>query len=70
MVKFRYQNFPTFERTPCSPAALQYRLTELLYNSTTCRCKVDSVNPTTGEYRIVLQGTLDCWDDTNTPTNQ
>jgi len=69
MVKFRYQNFPTIERTPTSPAALQYRLTELLYNSCTCRARVESVNPTTGEYRIVLQGTLDYWDETNTPNN-
>jgi len=67
--KFRFQNFPSIERTPNSPAYLQYRLTELLYNSTSCKCKVDSVNPTTGEYRVVLQGTLDSWDDTNTPTN-
>jgi hypothetical protein len=70
VVKFRYQNFPTIERTPTSPAALQYRLTELLYNSTTCRAKVESVNPTTGEYRIVLQGTLDYWDEANPPVNQ
>jgi hypothetical protein len=70
VVKFRYQNFPTIERTPTSPAALQFRLTELLYNSTTCRARVESVNPTTGEYRIVLQGTLDYWDEVNTPSNQ
>lgn len=69
MVKFRYQNFPAIERTPTSPAALQFRLTELLYNSCTCRAKVESINPTTGEYRIVLQGTLDYWDETNVPTN-
>jgi hypothetical protein len=48
---------------------LNRSLTEVLYNSTTCRCKVESVNPTTGEYRIVLQGTLDCWDDTTTTPN-
>ncbi len=69
MTKFRYQNFPAIERTPSSPAALQWKLTELLYNSTHCKCKVDSVNHTTGEYRIVLQGTLDSWDDTNTSNN-
>jgi hypothetical protein len=68
--KFRFQNFPAIERTPSSPASLQWKLSELLYNSTTCRAKVDSVNPTTGEYRIVLQGTLDYWDDTNTQHNQ
>ena len=69
MNKFRYQNFPTIERTPSSPLSLQYRLSELLYNSTTCKCKVESVNHTTGEYRIVLQGTLDYWDESNTPNN-
>jgi hypothetical protein len=68
--KFRFQNFPAIERTPSSPASLQWKLSELLYNSTTCRAKVDSVNPTTGEYRIVLQGTLDYWDDTNTQHNK
>jgi hypothetical protein len=26
---------------------------------TSCRAKVEAVNPETGEYRIVLQGTLD-----------
>ena len=31
----------------------------LVFNSTACRCKVETINPTTGEYRIVLQGTLD-----------
>jgi hypothetical protein len=68
--KFRFQNFPAMERTPSSPASLQWKLSDLLYNSTTCRAKVDSVNQTTGEYRIVLQGTLDYWDDTNTQHNQ
>jgi hypothetical protein len=68
--KFRFQNFPAMERTPSSPASLQWKLSELLYNSTTCRAKVDSVNQTTGEYRIVLQGTLDYWDDTNTQHNK
>jgi hypothetical protein len=68
--KFRYQNFSILERTPTSPAAMEYQLNELMHNSTTCRAKVDWVNPTTGEYRIVLQGTVDYWDDKNTPTNQ
>ncbi len=67
--KFRFPNFPDMERTPTSPASLQYRLTELLYNSTTCRAKVDSVNASTGEYRIVIQGTLDYWDETKPAGN-
>ena len=68
MSKFRYQNFQVLERTPTSPAALEHTLNDLLYNSTTCRAKVEMVNPTTGEYRIVLQGTLDYWDETKTTT--
>ncbi len=70
MNKFRYQNFSALERTPTSPAALEHGLNDLLYNSTTCRAKVEMVNPTTGEYRIVLQGTLDYWDEQKNPTNQ
>ncbi len=69
MNKFRYQNFSVLERTPTSPAALEHSLNELMYNSTTCRAKVEMINPTTGEYRIVLQGTVDYWDETKTPTN-
>jgi len=61
MQRFRYHNFPWVDKTPTSPAALQHRITDLLFNSTTCRCKVDMCNTETGEYRIVLQGTLD-WD--------
>jgi len=71
--KFRYQNFQVLERTPTCPAALEHCLNDLLYNSTTCRARVEMVNPTTGEYRIVLQGTLDCWEETKTtqtPYNQ
>lgn len=47
------------EKSPASPSHLQWKITEVLFNSAACRCKVDSINPTTGEYRIVLQGTLD-----------
>jgi hypothetical protein len=68
MPNYRFPNWNWLERTPTSPAALNHCLTEVLYNSTTCRCKVESVNPTTGEYRIALQGTLDCCDNTTTTT--
>jgi hypothetical protein len=70
MQRFRYQDFPWVEKTPTSPAALEHRITDLLYNSTTCRCKVEAANSQTGEYRIVLQGTLD-WDwEEPKPKNQ
>ena len=50
----------TIEKSPTSPSRLQWKLSEVLFNSTGCRCKVENVNPNTGEYRIVLQGTFDC----------
>jgi hypothetical protein len=49
----------TVEKSPTSPSRLQWKISEIMLNSSACRCKVESVNPTTGEYRIVLQGTLD-----------
>jgi hypothetical protein len=45
--------------TPSSPGSLRARVGEIIIDSTTCRAKVESVNPETGEYRVVLQGTLD-----------
>jgi len=69
VTKWTYHNFSVLERTPTSPAALEHCLNDLLYNSTICRARVEMVNPTTGEYRIVLQGTVDCWDESKTPTN-
>jgi len=47
------------EKTPASPGYIQNQISSLVFNSTACRCKVETINPTTGEYRIVLQGTLD-----------
>ena len=47
------------ERTPSSPAALTHGIWEALSNSVTAKVKVDSVNRETGEYRVVLHGTLD-----------
>ena len=55
------------ETTPTSPYTLHTKLSEVLYNSYSCRAKVDTVNPETGEYRIVLQGTLDIFGEEPTP---
>jgi hypothetical protein len=38
---------------------MRTKVGELVVNSTVCRAKVDVINTETGEYRIVLQGTLD-----------
>jgi hypothetical protein len=59
MKKWTINDFNTIEKSPTSPAWLQTRFTDILYHSTNCRCKVETCNPTTGEYRVVLQGTFD-----------
>ncbi len=59
MYWFNFSDFRSFERPNCSPRHFSDGVTNLIYSSVNTRCKVDSVNPETGEYRIVLQGTLD-----------
>lgn len=68
MKKWTINDITWIENTPVSPASLQAKFTDIFYNSTNCRCKVDSVNPQTGEYRIVLQGTF-CKDEYTTEHN-
>ena len=59
MPRFRIHDIKTLEGAPTSPNAMRLKVGELVLNSTVCRAKVESINPETGEYRIVLQGTLD-----------
>jgi hypothetical protein len=59
MTRFNFNDFRHFERTPTSPHALNWNVSNLLYSSVSCRAKVESWNNETGEYRIVLTGTLD-----------
>ena len=47
------------ERSPASPSALTHGLWDVLSHSVAARAKVESCNLQTGEYRVVLQGTLD-----------
>jgi hypothetical protein len=55
--KFTINEFQWLEQVPNSPASLTTRLSNVLYNSINCKCRVETMNPVTGEYRIVLQGT-------------
>ncbi len=59
MPRFRIQDIQTVENTPTSAGSLRSKIGEMILNSTNFRAKVDSINPDTWEYRIVLQGTLD-----------
>jgi hypothetical protein len=59
MTRFMYNDFRYLERTPTSPSWLQTHITNLVYSSVNSKAKVETVNPETGEYRIILHGTLD-----------
>ncbi len=59
MPRFRIQDVHTIENTPSSPASLRSKIGEMIVSSMNCRAKIEALNPDTGEYRLVLQGTLD-----------
>ena len=59
MPRFRFQDLKALELAPTSPGAMRTKVGEMIVNSTLCRAKVESINLETGEYRIVLQGSLD-----------
>jgi len=59
MPRFRIHDLNTIERSPTSPASLRNKISEMIMSSVNARAKVEVINPETGEYRIVLQGTLD-----------
>ncbi|PJA27575.1 MAG: hypothetical protein CO189_06495 [candidate division Zixibacteria bacterium CG_4_9_14_3_um_filter_46_8] len=65
MNRFGFYDFKWFEKTPTSPQALKCKITDLIFSSWNARCRVENINPETGEYRIVLQGTID-WGNWNT----
>ena len=59
MARFRVEDFTLLETSPTSAGALRDKLGEMLVNSTSARVQVESMNQQTGEYRLVLIGTLD-----------
>lgn len=59
MPRFRIHDIHNLESAPASPASLRNKLGEMILNSTTVRAKVEVLNQDTGEYRLVLQGSLD-----------
>ena len=59
MARFHIQDIRCIEQAPTAPGTLKNKIGELLLSSINARAKVEGVNPETGEYRIVLQGTLD-----------
>ena len=59
MARFRMDDLRTIEHAPTSPASLRSKIAEVILSSTHARARVEAINPETGEYRVVLQGTLD-----------
>ena len=59
MARFNIQDVHALENIPTSPASLSAKLGDMVLNSTVCKATVDSINTETGEYRIVLQGTIE-----------
>ncbi len=59
MARFRIHDLRGLEVKPSSPGAIRSKLNEMIVSSTVCRAKIESINPETGEYRIVLQGSID-----------
>ena len=59
MPRFRIQDIQGLENAPTSPGSLRSKLGEIIVNSTSFRAKVESINPETGDYSIVLEGILD-----------
>lgn len=59
MRRFKLSDLPLLEKSPTSPIGLRNRIGEVLVNSTHAVAKVEVINEKTGEYRVVLQGTLD-----------
>lgn len=59
MSRFKLDDFPLLEIAPTSASALKAKLGQMLVSSTVARVRVESLDEQSGEYRIVLQGTLD-----------
>ncbi|HKY32458.1 MAG TPA: hypothetical protein VJV23_07985 [Candidatus Polarisedimenticolia bacterium] len=59
MPRFYIDDFAALERVPSSPQLLQAKLGHVILSSTQSRVSVESIDPETGQYRVVLTGRLD-----------
>jgi hypothetical protein len=59
MTKYPLNHLRELEHVPSSPLALSNELWDVLSNSLSARATLESCNQETGEYRVVLQGTLE-----------
>ena len=59
MARFQIDQIHTIEKTPTSPNTLANKFQNLVLSSVNARAKVEGYNSTTGQYRVVIEGTLD-----------
>jgi len=62
MSRFRIQDLQSLERSPTSPGSLRLKIGELLVQSVNAVAEVEMIDRDTGEYRVILHGTLDLDD--------
>lgn len=62
MPRFRIHDLRHLEVSPTSPATLRDKLGSLIVHSVSAQAQVEMIDRETGEYRVVLQGTLDLED--------
>lgn len=62
MTKFDVRDLEVIKNARLSYSTLKRQLGNMVESSENCRAIVESLNRKTGEYRIVLQGTLDTRD--------
>jgi hypothetical protein len=58
MFKFKTRDFDVMEITPPSSPVLKEKLADILAGSERWNAVVESIDPDTGTYRILLQGIL------------
>ncbi len=63
MIKFNIRDLEIIRNAKISSSTLKRQLGNVLESSGNCRAIVESLNRETGEYRIVLQGTLENRDN-------
>jgi hypothetical protein len=59
MARFRIQDMRSIEKSPTSAGSLKNKLGAMLYSSVSASATVERIDPKTGAYRIILQGTID-----------
>ncbi len=59
MTNFNLRDLEIIRNANLSTTTLQRQINNMIESSENCRAIVESLNRKTGEYRIVLQGTLE-----------